>query len=34
MAKDKKKTNWVYTPKKIDIKRGLCYGMMDLMGGG
>lgn len=34
MAKEKQKNNWVYTPKKIDIKRGLYYGMMDLMGGG
>ena len=25
---------WQYTPKTIDAKRGVCYGMMDLMGGG
>lgn len=29
-----KKTSWVYTPKKIDVKRGLGYGLTDLMGGG
>ncbi len=26
--------NWVYTPKKINIKRGIGYGLTDLMGGG
>ena len=25
---------WVYTPRPINVKRGLMYGMMDLMGGG
>lgn len=28
------KTNWVYEPKPINIKRGICYGLTDLMGGG
>lgn len=28
------KKNWVYEPKEINAKRGVCYGMMDLMGGG
>lgn len=28
------KTSWVYTPKEITTKRGLMYGMTDLMGGG
>ena len=28
------KTNWVYTPKPITIKRGIGYGLTDLMGGG
>lgn len=28
------KTSWVYTPKKINTRRGLQYGMIDLMGGG
>ena len=27
-------TSWIYTPKKINWKRGIGYGMMDLMGGG
>lgn len=27
------KTNWVYEPKPINIKRGICYGLTDLMGG-
>lgn len=30
----KEKTNWVYEPKTINIKRGICYGLTDLMGGG
>lgn len=25
------KTNWVYEPKPINIKRGICYGLTDLM---
>lgn len=25
---------WVYIPKKIDVKRGVAYGLTDLMGGG
>ena len=29
-----KRSNWVYTPKKIDVKRGIGYGLTDLMGGG
>ena len=28
------KPNWVYEPKPINIKRGICYGLTDLMGGG
>lgn len=28
----KEKTNWVYEPKTINIKRGICYGLTDLMG--
>lgn len=28
------KQNWVYTPKEINIKRGIGYGLTDLMGGG
>lgn len=28
------KKNWVYTPKKITVKRGIGYGLTDLMGGG
>lgn len=28
------KENWVYEPKPINIKRGICYGLTDLMGGG
>jgi oligogalacturonide transporter len=28
------KNNWVYTPKPITIKRGIGYGLTDLMGGG
>lgn len=28
------KTNWVYEPKPINNKRGICYGLTDLMGGG
>lgn len=28
------KKNWVYTPRQINVKTGICYGMMDLMGGG
>jgi oligogalacturonide transporter len=28
------KTSWVYTPKPITIKRGIGYGLTDLMGGG
>lgn len=27
-------TNWVYTPKNINVKRGIEYGLTDLMGGG
>lgn len=34
MSDKPQKTNWVYTPKEISVQRGLCYGMMDLMGGG
>ena len=34
MADSTGKSNWVYTPKEIDAKRGVAYGMMDLMGGG
>ena len=34
MAETKSKSNWVYTPKEINAKTGVCYGMMDLMGGG
>lgn len=30
----KKKTSWVYTPKKINVWRGIGFGMTDLMGGG
>lgn len=29
-----KKKNWVYEPREINAKTGVCYGMMDLMGGG
>lgn len=29
-----KKTSWVYTPKKINVWRGIGFGMTDLMGGG
>lgn len=29
-----KKTNWVYTPKEITVKRGIGFGLTDLMGGG
>lgn len=29
-----KKGNWVYTPKEINVKRGIAYGLTDLMGGG
>lgn len=29
-----KKTSWVYTPKKINVWRGIGFGMNDLMGGG
>lgn len=29
-----KKQNWVYQPKKINVTRGVCYGLTDLMGGG
>lgn len=28
------KKRWQYAPKPIDTKRGVCYGMLDLMGGG
>ena len=28
------KKNWVYQPREINAKTGICYGMMDLMGGG
>lgn len=28
------KQSWVYTPKEINVKRGLGYGLTDLMGGG
>ena len=28
------KPNWVYESKPINIKRGICYGLTDLMGGG
>ncbi|MDQ0203987.1 MFS transporter [Pectinatus haikarae] len=28
------KNNWVYQPKPINIKRGIAYGLTDLMGGG
>lgn len=28
------KSNWVYESKPINIKRGICYGLTDLMGGG
>ncbi|WP_143461696.1 MFS transporter [Levilactobacillus enshiensis] len=27
-------TRWVYTPKEINVKRGVAYGLTDLMGGG
>lgn len=33
MAEESKK-RWQYTPKEINTKRGVCYGMLDLMGGG
>ncbi|MGN8983181.1 MFS transporter [Enterococcus villorum] len=29
-----KKQNWVYQPKNINVGRGICYGLTDLMGGG
>lgn len=29
-----KKQGWVYTPKEINVKRGIGYGLTDLMGGG
>ncbi|MDE3316210.1 MFS transporter [Lacticaseibacillus zeae] len=29
-----KHTSWVYTPKEINVKRGVAYGLTDLMGGG
>lgn len=32
--KKKGKTSWVYTPKKINVWRGIGFGMNDLMGGG
>lgn len=31
---EKQKTSWVYTPKAINTRRGLLYGLTDLMGGG
>ena len=31
---EKQKTSWVYTPKEINTRRGLLYGLTDLMGGG
>ncbi|KRM44047.1 MFS transporter [Lentilactobacillus parafarraginis] len=31
---DMNNNRWVYTPKKIDVKRGVAYGLTDLMGGG
>lgn len=30
----KSKTSWVYTPKKINVWRGIGFGLTDLMGGG
>ncbi|MDR1567965.1 MAG: MFS transporter [Streptococcaceae bacterium] len=27
-------SKWVYQPKKITVRRGICYGLTDLMGGG
>ena len=33
MSKDYK-NNWVYTPKKITLTRGIGFGILDLMGGG
>lgn len=30
----KSKQSWVYTPKEITVKRGIAYGLTDLMGGG
>lgn len=32
--KKRRKQNWVYTPKKITVKRGIGFGLTDLMGGG
>ena len=32
--KKQRKQNWVYTPKKITVKRGIGFGLTDLMGGG
>lgn len=29
-----KNTRWVYTPKEINVRRGVAYGLTDLMGGG
>lgn len=34
MRKMKKENNWVYQAKPINIRRGIAYGLTDLMGGG